>query len=130
MQEKKELLFNYLKINIAPILTNFISSNDIENAIILPSNISINELNGHYEETNFLPPKWFNQLLNSSSNKILIIDKIDSISKEEQLKFKEILKYRKISTFELPKDCRIIITVNKINNEIINDEILSLAVII
>ena len=35
--------------------------------------------------------------------KILVIDKIDAIAKEEQLKFCELLEHKKISTFELPK---------------------------
>ena len=44
---------------------------------------------------------------------------------EEQKKFIEILKYRKVSTFELPQDVRIIITTtkkvkNNIDKEIFN----------
>ena len=68
-------------------------------------------------------------LLNQKKNKdikILVIDKIDSISKEEQVKFIEILKYRKVSTFELPKDIVIIVTANKISKDTINEEIYSL----
>ena len=89
-------------------------------------NIDIKELNGHYEGLDFIPPKWLNEILSSTKNKILVIDRIDTISKEEQLKFVELLKYRKISTFELPKDCLIIITANEINTEKISNEIFSL----
>lgn len=74
----------------------------------------------------FIPPKWLNEILSSTKNKMLVIDKIDTISKEEQLKFVELLKYRKILTFELPKDCLIIITANEINTEKISNEIYSL----
>ena len=47
----------------------------------------------------------------------------DSITKEEQLKFKELLKAKKISTFGLPKDTVIIVTYNNLN---INEEIYGL----
>ena len=56
----------------------------------------------------------------------LVIDKIDTISKEEQLKFCELLEYRKISTFNLPESCVIIVTANEINKDKINEEIFSL----
>ena len=56
----------------------------------------------------------------------IVIDKIDSISKGEQLKFCELLEHRKISTFELPKSCVIIVTANEINKDKISEEIFSL----
>ena len=73
-----------------------------------------------------MPPKWYDNVLNIKENKVLVIDKIDTISKEEQLKFCELLEHRKISTFELPKNCVIIITANEINKDKINEEIFSL----
>ena len=108
MREKKEMLLSYVKANIAPILVDFIFGQDLEDSIVLPANIDIN------------------QILNTNTSKLLVIDKIDSIPKEEQLKFCELLKYRKISTFELPKNCVIIVTATTINNKKINNEILSL----
>ena len=50
----------------------------------------------------------------------------NAIAKEEQLKFCELLEHRKISTFELPKSCVIIVTANEINKDKINEEIFSL----
>lgn len=126
MKDKKELLLSYIKANVAPILVDFITSEDLNDAVILPSNIDPKELNGHYEGTNFMPPKWFNEILSTNTSKVLVIDKIDAISKEEQLKFCELLEYRKISTFELPKNCLIIVTANEINKEKISEEIFSL----
>jgi len=55
-----------------------------------------------------------------------VVGDFDSISKEEQLKFCELLEHRKISTFELPKSCVIIVTANEINKDKINEEIYSL----
>lgn len=126
MQEKKEMLLTYLKSNVAPVLVDFLPINDFDFAVTIPANIDIKELNGHYEGLDFIPPNWLNEILSSTKNKMLVIDKIDTISKEEQLKFVELLKYRKILTFELPKDCLIIITANEINTEKISNEIYSL----
>lgn len=127
MRNKREMLLSYIKANVAPILVDFIFGKDLDNAVVLPANISSKELNGHYDGIDFMPPKWFNEILNTN-NKLLVIDRIDTISKDEQLKFGELLKYRKISTFELPKDCIIIVTAEEINKDKINEEIFSLIV--
>lgn len=126
MNDKKEILLGYIKANVTPLLVDFISSQDIEDAVVIPAKIDIEELNGHYEETNFVPPKWFSKLLSQNTGKILIIDRIDTISKEEQLKFVELLEYRKISTFELPDNCIILVTAKEINKDKISEEIFSL----
>ena len=125
MKDKKEMLLSYIKINVAPVLVDFMSASDFDNVVVLHANTPVSELNGHYEDTGFVPPKWFNEL---TSNKYLIIDKIDTISKEEQKKFIEILKYRKISTFDLPNECRIIVIASEIDN--VDEEILSLVAMI
>lgn len=126
MKDKKEMLLSYIKSNVAPILVDFISSKDLNEAVLLPANIDAKELNGHYDGVDFMPPKWLNEILSTNESKFLVIDKIDTILKEEQLKFCELLKYRKISTFELPKNCVIIVTANEINKDKINEEIFSL----
>ena len=126
MKNKKEMLLSYIKSNVAPILVDFISGQDLKGAVVLPANIDAKELNGHYDGADFMPPKWLNEILSTNVSKILVIDEIDTISKEEQLKFCELLEYRKISTFNLPKSCVIIVTANKINKDKINEEIFSL----
>ena len=78
MREKKEMLLSYVKANIAPILVDFIFGQDLEDSIVLPANIDIKELNGYYDDINFMPPKWLNQILNTNTSKLLVIDKIDS----------------------------------------------------
>ena len=126
MEDKKEMLLSYIKSNVAPILVDFISSKNLNEAVVLPANIDEKELNGYYDGTDFMPPKWLNEILSTKESKFLVIDKIDTILKEEQLKFCELLEYRKISTFELPKNCVIIVTANEINKDKINEEIFSL----
>ncbi|MDO4341733.1 MAG: hypothetical protein Q4C44_03205 [bacterium] len=122
---KKEMLLSYIRVNVAPILVDFLFGKDLPYATILPANLDIKELNGHYENTEYLPPRWLNELQQNSNN-LLVIDQIDTISKQEQLKFYELLKYRKISTFVLPSECRIIITATEINKDKINEKIYSL----
>ena len=126
MEDKRELLLSYIKANVAPILVDFISGSDMQNAVVLPANVDRSELNGHYEETEFVPPLWYKELTENEGIKLLIIDKIDSIEKQEQPKFCELLEQRKISTFELPENCIIIVTANKINKHTISEEIYSL----
>lgn len=124
--DKKELLSSYIKSNIAPIMIDFLNGNDILDSVILEAGIDKSELNGHYEGEKFVAPKWYDELKNKEKVPILVIDGIDKITKEEQLKFAELLEYRKISTFDLPKKCVIIVTAKKINSEKINEEIYSL----
>lgn len=123
--KKRELLMGYLKSNVVPILVDFIDGNSISDSVVLPANIEITELNGHYDNTEFRSPEWLNKLENSTST-ILVIDKIDSIPLMEQTKFVEILKYRQVSTFELPKNTVIVVTAECINKNTINEEIYSL----
>ena len=122
---KRELLMNYIKSNVAPILVDFIDGSSIPNSVVLPANLEITELNGHYDNVEFVSPEWLNKLEGSTPS-ILVIDKIDSIPKNEQTKFVEILKYRQVSTFELPKNTVIVVTAKEINENTINEEIYSL----
>lgn len=122
---KRELLMSYIKSNVAPILVDFIDGNSIPNSVVLSANCEMTELNGHYNNTEFVSPEWLNKLEGSTPT-ILVIDKIDSIPKNEQTKFVEILKYRQVSTFELPKNTVIVVTAKEINENTINEEIYSL----
>lgn len=128
MKEKQELLNSYIKTNVAPILVDFLDGKDIPNAVLLPATIDKTELNGHYEKQEFCPPIWLKHLLEEDEKIILVIDKIDSIPKEEQLKFIEILKYKQVSTFEIPNDYRIVLTAKELNK--VAKEIQSLIAII
>ena len=123
---KREFLMSYIKSNVAPILVDFIDGNNIPNSVVLPANLEISELNGHYENIEFVSPEWLNKLKSYNTPTILVIDKIDSIPKNEQTKFVEILKYRQVSTFELPKNTVIVVTAKEINENTINEEIYSL----
>lgn len=125
-ENKRNILMSYISANVVPILVDFISASDIKNAVILPANIDNKELVGHYDKTDYLPPKWLTEITGTNARRILVIDKIDTIDKKEQLKFCELLEHRKISTFKLPESCIIIVTANEINKDKISEEIYSL----
>ncbi len=124
--EKIDMLKSYIATNVTPILVDFISNLNIPESIIISANIEAKELNGHYEGENFLAPQWYYDLTNTNETKIIVIQDIDSISKEEQLKFKELLEYRQVSTFKIPENTRIILTAKKVSKDTINEEIYSL----
>ena len=124
--DKKEMFLTYVKTNVAPILEDFIFGKDLKDAVVLPADLKREELTGHYEGEEYLPPVWYTKLPKDNTPKLLVIDNIDKISKEEQIKFGEILKYRKVSTFELRKNCVIVVTAKDISDKTINEEIFSL----
>ncbi len=124
-EEWLKMFENYIKSGVSPLLIPNMPSNFFKTNVILKSNIDRAELNGHYENTNFCPPVWYKELVDKSKTNttVLVIENINEIPLEEQTKFVEILKYKKVSTFELPKNCLIIVTctdltVNKINEEV------------
>lgn len=128
INDKIEMLNIYINANIAPILTDFISKENINNATIISSICSREELNGYFEDDNFVMPIWYQKLKEKEKDvyNILVIDNISDISFEEQRKFTSLLKYRKVGTLELPKNCVVVITSKKVSNESISEEIFSL----
>ena len=127
-----ESLRNLLLLNEYPILLKNIPDDLFENAVILSNDCDVSLLNGHYEGINFVAPDWYNVLLEKCKHEhsILIINGINNSPKAEQLKFVEILKYRKISTFELPKNCSIIVTAYYMENKPVAEEIYSLVAVV
>lgn len=126
--ERLEMLNTYINLNIAPILVNNIFANAFNNYVLLPADIEITHLNGHYENDSVLPPYWYQNLKMNNYN-LIIIDDISKIDKKDQEKFIELLKYRKVGTFDLPKDC-VIIIINNGSRDMVSDEIYSLVAII
>ena len=127
-RERFNLLENYIKSGISPLLVQNIPSNSFKNSVVIKANIDRSELNGHYENIDFCPPLWYKELLEKSkiNTTVLVIENINEIKLEEQTKFIEILKYKKISTFELPKNCLVIVTCSDLSTNKINEEVYSL----
>lgn len=116
-----ETLNSYIKTNVAPILIENIPSDVFgDSMILLPADLDMSLLNGHYEGVHFVPPTWYQELEQKDLNQpsFLVIDGLSKISQEDQMKFMEILKYRKVGVFELPKNCVVVITSEKIQGAI------------
>lgn len=124
-KEKLKILDSYLKSGLTNILIEDMPKEIFEDEIILESNCTIDDLNGHYEGIEFMPPKWYQDLI-KNNKKILVINDINKLPLSEQPKFNEILEYKKVSTFELPKDCVVIVLVNNLKENKICEEVYSL----
>ena len=123
--DRIKMLEGILKSGISPILLEDFPVSVFQDAIVLESNCDVSELNGYYEETEFCPPKWYTELT-SKDNAVLVINNINKIPTDEQIKFVEIFKYNKISTFELPKNCIIIAIASNLKENPINEQVYSL----
>lgn len=123
--ERMEMLEGLLKSGVSPILLEDFPASIFTDAVVLDSNCSKEELNGHYEEITYCPPEWYKKL-NNLDEKILVISNINKIPAHEQKKFVEILKYKKVSTFDLPKNTVILVTANNLEENKINEEVHSL----
>ena len=96
-------------------------------AVVLESDCSKAELMGHYENLEFIAPDWYNKLVESSKLHIpvLIIKDINKISEEEQRKFIELFKYRKVYVHKLPENCMIFATYSDLEKRPIQKELYS-----
>lgn len=123
-----ESLKNLLLLNEYPILVEDLPNELFENSVILCNDCDVSLLNGHYEGINFVAPDWYNILVEKckTNHTMLIINQINKSSIDEQLKFVEILKYRKISTFKLPSNCSVIVIASNLQENPIAEEIYNL----
>ena len=129
-KEKLVLLKKYLELGLFSLLIQNKYMDYFDNSVIINADIDRCELNGHYENLKYCPPSWYEELVKKStlSPVVLIINNIDKISLIEQTKFIEILKYKKISTFNLPDNCIVVVTYSNLDSNKINEEVYSLLV--
>lgn len=73
-------------------------------------------------------PSWFYGIVKGNQSHQIIINNIDSIDKENQEKFYELLKYKAISNVELPADCKIIVLATDLNK--VSETILRLCLVV
>ena len=126
MINKVDMLKTYIENNVSPILIEDVNIDTIGNIVRINADCEKTMLMGHYEETKYLPPVWFDEVVENSKKykrTVLLIENINSISVEEQEKFYEILKYRKINTFRLPQNCLIVATYSEKNENLISEKI-------
>lgn len=124
INNRLKIMKEYLKANIKHFLVQDFEKLELNDYVKLNADCDRSLLNGTYVETEFVAPSWYNEL-SSMKKPILVIEDLDTIDEIEQRKFLEILKYNKISTFELPLNCVIIVTCSSLN---ITKEVFSLLV--
>ena len=123
--ERMEMLEGLLKSKVSPVLIENFPASIFTDAVIIESNCNIEDLNGHYEGMDFMPPEWYKKLENLTE-KVLVISNINKIPVSDQKKFIEILKYKKVSTFDLPSNTIILVTASNLEENKINEEVYSL----
>ena len=112
-REQVDLLGEYIKAGNSIILMENIPDTLIKKgAVVLESDCSKSELMGHYENLEFIAPEWYNRLIETAKEHtpVLIIKDINKISEEEQRKFIELFKYKKIYVHKLPQNCIIFVS--------------------
>lgn len=130
-KEQVDLLGEYIKAGTSAILIEEIPENAIKKgAVILEADCSKAELMGHYENLEFIAPEWYNKLMESSKSHtpVLIIKDINKIPEEEQRKFIELFKYRKVYVHKLPENCMIFATYSNLEERPIQEELYSFMV--
>lgn len=130
-KEQVDLLGEYIKAGTSVILIEEIPENAIKKgAVVLDANCSKAELMGHYENLEFIAPEWYNKLMESSKSHtpVLIIKDINKIPEEEQRKFIELFKYRKVYVHKLPENCMIFATYSNLEERPIQEELYSFMV--
>lgn len=130
-KEQVDLLGEYIKAGTSAILIEEIPENAIKKgAVVLEADCSKAELMGHYENLEFKLPTWYNKLMESSKSHtpVLIIKDINKIPEEEQRKFIELFKYRKVYVHKLPENCMIFATYSNLEERPIQEELYSFMV--
>ena len=130
-KEQVDLLGEYIKAGTSAILIEEIPETAIKKgAVVLEADCSKAELMGHYENLEFIAPEWYKKLMDSSKEHtpVLIIKDINKIPEEEQRKFIELFKYRKVYVHKLPENCMIFATYSNLEERPIQEELYSFMV--
>ena len=130
-KEQVDLLGEYIKAGTSAILIEEIPENAIKKgAVVLEADCSKAELMGQYENLEFIAPEWYKKLMDSSKEHtpVLIIKDINKIPEEEQRKFIELFKYRKVYVHKLPENCMIFATYSNLEERPIQEELYSFMV--
>ena len=130
-KEQVDLLGEYIKVGKSAVLIEEIPESVIKKgAIVINSDCSNAELMGHYDNLEYVAPEWYDKLLASSKlhTPVLIIKDINKVSEEEQRKFIELLKYKKVYVYKIPENCMIFVTYSNLKENPIDEEVYSFMV--
>lgn len=99
-------------------------------SVILDANCDRKKLRCENKRFKVVPPSWFTEITLNSRNKrsLLIVNNLNCVSKKEQRKFYELLKYKKIEFLNLPENCTILITCKNLKENQLDKKIDSLLI--
>ena len=123
-----DLLGEYIKAGKSAVLIEEIPESVIrKGAIVINSDCSSSELMGHFDNLEYVVPEWYNKLMESSKihTPVLIIKDINKVPEEEQRKFIELLKYKKVYVNKIPENCMIFVTYSELKENPIEEEVYS-----
>lgn len=112
----------------APVLVVGLTGDLFGNSTIIEAGIPSKNLGIVNTAQGLKTPSWLYGIMKGKSSHQIVIDGIDSIDKESQEKFYELLKYKTISNVELPSDCTIIVTAKDLEN--VSETILRLCLLV
>lgn len=112
----------------SPVLAVGIPIEMFEESTIIESTIPSKSLGILNTAKGLKAPSWFYGIVKGNGSHQIIINNIDSIDKESQEKFYELLKYKAISDVKLPTDCKIIVLATDLNK--VSETILRLCLLI
>ena len=127
-KEQVDLLGEYIKAGKSAVLIENVPESVIEKgAVVINSDCSNSDLTGHYDNLEYVAPEWYDKLMESSKNHtpVLIIKDINKVSEEEQRKFIELLKYKKVYVNKIPENCMIFVTYSDLKENPIEEEVYS-----
>lgn len=127
-KEQVDLLGEYIKAGKSAVLIEEIPESVIEKgAIVINSDCSSSELMGYFDNLEYIVPEWYNKLMESSKihTPVLIIKDINKVPEEEQRKFIELLKYKKVYVNKIPENCMIFVTYSDLKENAIEEEVYS-----
>lgn len=126
--EQIELLGEYIKARKSPILLEEVPNNIAEKgAIVIEADNPNLDLNGQFDEFDYVEPEWYQKLMESSKKHtpVLVIKNINNLPETEQRKFIELVKYKKAYINQLPENCMVFMTYNDLDKNPIDKELYS-----
>jgi len=127
-KEQVDLLGEYIKAGKSAVLIEEIPDSVIEKgAVVINSDCSNSELMGYFDNLEYVAPEWHYKLMDSAKTHtpVLIIKDINKVSEEEQRKFIELLKYKKVYVNKIPENCMIFVTYSDLKENPIEEEVYS-----
>ena len=100
---------------IAPVLIKKLDANIKEQAIVITAKSFYDQHLIYYKEGKPNIPDWLENCLKKHKD-ILVVDDVDSLSKDDQQCFYELLKYNQLSSIKLPIKLKIFIVFKDFKN--------------